>query len=201
MFCVTITHLTVSIQWAPSDEISLTVEETVWAGNLITFARWTENDHCDCNKAVTCLPEKTTRGSPQRFELEKRRVKTPPVCLALSLMWSHFTHRPCYVHTCSIICISHGHKNNFHVPPPPPTDMLQLHFHFPLMKFCPLKQLFSRLSVQLEAKWRPPISKSQPDLKFAGAKLNVQCISTTNWTQVSANPFHHATALDEWKWT
>ena len=170
----------------------------MWAGNLITFARWTENDHCDCNKAVTCLPEKTTRGSPQRFELEKRQVKTPPVSLTQSLMWSHFTRRPCYVNTCSIICISHGHKNNFHVPPPQdrhaPAPLSNT--HFPLMKFCLLKQFSSHLSVKLEAKWRPPISKSLQILSAAwfgvfqiGAKLNVQCISTTNWAQLSATHF------------
>lgn len=165
----------------------------MWVGNLITFARWTENDHCDCNKAVTCLPEKTTRGSPQRFELEKRRVKTPPVSLTQSLMWSYFTHRPCYVHTCSIICISHRHKNNFHVPPK--TDMLQLHFRTLISLWWSFVRSNSS-SVIEEAKWRPPISKSLQILSAAwfgvfqiGAKLSVQCISTTHWTQLSATHF------------
>lgn len=59
-------------------------EETVWVGNLITSARWTENDHCECNKAAV----KTSQGSLRCFELEKCQVKSPPVCVTQSLAQS-----------------------------------------------------------------------------------------------------------------
>lgn len=81
--------------------------ETVRVGNLITSARWTENDHCECNKALTCLLEKTTWDFPPCFELEKRQVKNPPVSPTQSPMWSHSIPHLCFVLSCKFICISH----------------------------------------------------------------------------------------------
>lgn len=180
----------------------------MWAGNLITFARWTENDHCDCNKAVTCLPEKTTRGSPQRFELEKRQVKTPPVSLTQSLMWSHFTRRPCYVNTCSIICISHGHKNNFHVPPPRQTCSSSTFEHS-----FPFDEVLSAQTVLQSS-----IGQTWGQMETSNQQVSPNSISSLIWsfsnrckTQCTVyqhnklgtterNPFHHEAVQDEWRW-
>lgn len=67
----------------------------MWVRKLITSARWTENHHCECNKALPCLLEKTTRSTPPCFQLEKRQVKNPPVSLTQSLMWSNVMLRLC----------------------------------------------------------------------------------------------------------
>lgn len=78
MFSITITPFSVSILCALSDEISLTLEETVWVGNLITSAHWTENDHCERNKA-NVLAWENDLGFPAVFWIRKCQVKTPPV--------------------------------------------------------------------------------------------------------------------------
>lgn len=144
--------------------ISLTLEETVWAGSLISFARWTENDHCECNKAFTCLPEKTTLGSPPCFELEKRQVKNPPVSPTQSLMWSHPTPHLCSVPTCKIICMGHGPGlKTFSYQRP--RDVLQGEHCLPFDKVLSSDTTFllfigptwGKITVW---KWRRPISKS-----------------------------------------
>lgn len=95
---------------------------------------------------LTCLPEKTTWGSPRCFELEKCQVKTPPVCLTQSLMWSHFTPQSCP--TCKIIWSGLKTLSMSNTPSHASTPLYNVDLS--LMKFCSLKQLICHLMVVLQ---------------------------------------------------
>lgn len=132
---------------------------------------------------LTCLPEKTTWGSPRCFELEKCQAKTPPVRLTRSLMWSHFTPRRCS--TCKIIWSGLKTLSMSNTPRHAPTPLYNV--DLTLMKFDSLKQLVCHLMVVLEERRSRCLHKNCTKFEYRPSSP----WKSPGWTEVKVISFYY----------